>query len=119
MSPRAKTALLIPAVILANVAGNSLLSFGMRHWESLLLANPYVIAGTGLLIAWTVARMALLSCADLTWVLPVTALGYVLTAIVGRVLFSETVTAERWAGTALIVAGAAIAGSTRPESHPQ
>ena len=122
MAPRAKTALLIPVVIVANVAGNSALSSGMRHSESSLLSsltNPWVMAGVVLLIAWTLARMALLSRADLSYVLPVTALGYVLTALAGRFLFAEIVTAERWAGTVLIVAGAAIAGSTKPESRTQ
>jgi uncharacterized membrane protein len=58
----------------------------------------------------------LLSRADLSYVLPVTALGYVLNAIAGRYLLAESITVERWAGTVLIVIGAALAGSTKPST---
>jgi uncharacterized membrane protein len=56
--------------------------------------------------------MALLSWADLSYVLPVTALGYVLTVLAGRVLLTEQVTGKRWAGTLLIVAGVFLVGRT-------
>jgi drug/metabolite transporter (DMT)-like permease len=56
--------------------------------------------------------MALLSWADLTYVLPVTALGYVLTVLAGRVLLAEQVSGQRWAGTLMIVAGVSLVGRT-------
>ena len=34
--------------------------------------NPWVLVGIALLILWTLSRMALLSWADLSYVLPVT-----------------------------------------------
>jgi uncharacterized membrane protein len=102
-------------VIVSNVAGNFALSFGMKRTDGPLIAalqNPYVAGGILLLIGWTVSRMALLSRADLSFVLPVTAFGYVLNAVAGRLLLGELVSAERWAGAALITMGAALAGST-------
>jgi drug/metabolite transporter (DMT)-like permease len=40
----------------------------------------------------------------------VTAVGYVLVALVGKVLLNEQITMKRWAGIALIVAGVALVG---------
>jgi len=42
--------------------------------------------------------MALLSWADLSYVLPVTSVGYVLAALAGRLFLSEQVSPARWAG---------------------
>jgi uncharacterized membrane protein len=70
--------------------------------------NPWVLAGVSLLIVWLLARMALLSWADLSYVLPVTAIGYVLNAVMGKVFLAEQVSAPRWAGTLLIVGGVAL-----------
>ena len=47
-----------------------------------VLFRPYVALGVALLIVWMLSRMALLSWADLSYVVPVTAIGYVLVAIV-------------------------------------
>jgi uncharacterized membrane protein len=116
---RGKIAAFVLLVIFTNVAGNFALSYGRKgSAESALasLLNPYVACGIVLLIVWTLSRMALLRWADLSYVLPVTAVGYVLNALAGKFLLGEIVTAERWAGTALIVLGAALAGSTRPDS---
>jgi uncharacterized membrane protein len=57
-------------------------------------------------------RMALLSLADLSFVLPVTAVGYILAALLGKVFLHELVTPQRWLGTVLIFAGAMLVGST-------
>jgi drug/metabolite transporter (DMT)-like permease len=43
---------------------------------------------------------------------PVTAVGYVLAALLGKFFLAEPVSPERWLGTALIFAGAALVGST-------
>jgi uncharacterized membrane protein len=103
--PRAKTAIFTALVILTNVAGNALLNAGVKGADLAILA-----AGVALLIVWTVSRMALLSWADLTWVLPVTAIGYALNAAAGRVFFHEAVSAERWLGALCVTAGAVMVG---------
>ena len=42
--------------------------------------------------------MTLLSWADLSYVLPVTSIGYVLTAFLGKYFFAEQITWQRWFG---------------------
>lgn len=97
-------------VIVTNVAGNLLLSLGMKSPSGPL--SPLVLLGVALLIVWTLSRMALLSRADLTFVLPVTAIGYPLNSIAGKLFLQEQITGQRWLGTALIVAGALLVGLT-------
>jgi drug/metabolite transporter (DMT)-like permease len=114
---RLKTRLLAVVVIFSNVLGNFFLSRGMKSPDApgFLLAvflNPWVMLGVSLLILWMLARMTLLSWADLTYVLPVTALGYVLTALMGAVFLGEHVSLGRWAGIALIVGGVFLVGNT-------
>jgi len=55
---------------------------------------------------WT----SILSYADLTFVLPFTAMTYVLNAMLAPVMLNETVTPTRWAGVLLIAAGVALVG---------
>ena len=109
MARPARTALFLIVVVSSNLAGNLCLNWGMKRGGELL--QPAVAAGVALLIVWALARMALLSWADLSFVLPVTAVGYVLNAVAGMALFGEQVGAERWAGALLVTAGAALVGS--------
>jgi drug/metabolite transporter (DMT)-like permease len=82
-----------------------------------VLFRPVVTLGVLLLILWLGSRMALLSWADLSYVLPVTSIGYVLVALAGRVLLHEQITAKRWAGIALIMVGVAlVSGGTAPQT---
>jgi uncharacterized membrane protein len=106
---RIKTRTLAVVVILSNVLGNFLLSLGLKTGTYL---NFWVLLGVSLLILWMLSRMTLLSWADLTYVLPVTAFGYVLTALMGRVFLGERVSLARWAGIALIVGGVWLVGDT-------
>ena len=54
-------------------------------------------------------------------VVPVTAVGYVLVAVVGKVLLNEQITMKRWTGIGLIVAGVAlVSGGSAPQTaHPE
>jgi drug/metabolite transporter (DMT)-like permease len=61
--------------------------------------------------------MALLSWADLSFVVPVTCVGYVLTAAFGVWFLAEIVTPVHWAGTIFIFAGTMLVGSTRPNTN--
>jgi uncharacterized membrane protein len=125
---RLKTRVLTAIVVLANVFGNFLMSWGLKHRASALgaslleylgvLFNPWVAAGVALLIVWLLARMTLLSWADLSYVLPVTSIGYVLNAVMGRVFLDEHISPGRWAGTLLIMAGTALVGSTAVRTSP-
>jgi drug/metabolite transporter (DMT)-like permease len=120
---RAKTRLFTALVVVSNVSGNSALTHGMKQLGDIgnsplaligALFHPWVALGVALLILWTLAMMALLSWADLSYVLPVTAIGYVLTALSGKYLLGETVSLERWAGILLITAGVILVGLTSP-----
>jgi drug/metabolite transporter (DMT)-like permease len=78
-----------------------------------VLFNPWVALGVILLIVWLLSQMLLLSWADLSYVLPVTSAGYVLTALAGRLFLGEQISAARWAGITLIMAGVALVGRTQ------
>jgi drug/metabolite transporter (DMT)-like permease len=109
--------------IALKAAGNLSLAWGMRHLAQPPSANPlfylraifdpFVGLGIVMLIVALLTRMVLLSLADLSFVLPVTAVGYVLAAFLGKVVLHETVTPERWLGTVLIFVGAVLVGSTQ------
>src|SRR5206468_3996769 len=75
------------------------------------ILHPVGALGVLLLITWMLTRMALLSWADLSFVLPVTAFGYVLNMALSQRFLKETVDAHQWAGAIVITAGAALAGS--------
>jgi uncharacterized membrane protein len=122
---RLKSWLCAIVVVLSNVFGNFAMKRGMPpELDSpqafiFALFRPWVALGVGLLILWMLSRMALLSWADLSYVLPVTSIGYVLVAIVGKVLLNEQITAQRWAGIALIMAGVALVGGSTPQTSPE
>jgi uncharacterized membrane protein len=116
-----KTLSLAAIVVLLNTAGNFYLGLGMKQAPAglgpiLSLLQPWVLLGIALLILWTLLRMKLLEWADLSYVLPVTAVGYVLNAILGAAFLHENVSVLRWTGTALIMAGATLTGLTSPAS---
>jgi uncharacterized membrane protein len=121
------TFLLLMAVVFFNALGNLSLAWGMRHVPEAMalnplgylraMLNPYVMMGTVLLVGWLLARMTLLSWADLSFVLPLTGLGYILAAVFGKVFLGESVTPAHWFGTILICAGTAMVGSTDQQTH--
>jgi uncharacterized membrane protein len=128
MNPRLrwKTRAFAAIVILSNAFGNLSLTWGLRYGAGELTASPltflraifspWVSLGICLLIAWLISRMFLLSWADLSYVLPVTAFGYVLTALLSRMFLGEQVTTARWAGTLLIMAGVILVGLGNPHT---
>ena len=111
----AKARLLTLVVILSNVAGNLLLSLGLKSPAGAL--SPLVFLGVGLLILWTLSRMTLMSWADLSYILPITAIGYVLSAVAGKLFLAEQISMLRWSGTLLIVAGIVLVGRTQAETR--
>lgn len=120
---RRKTQLFAVVSVLSNVAGNSALTHGMTQLGTIgnspldlfaALFHPWVALGVALLIVWTFAHMALLSWADLSYVMPVTAIGYVVTAFAGKFFLGEAVSPMRWAGIVFITAGVTLVGRTAP-----
>src|SRR3954451_21356369 len=117
---RLKTWICAVIVVLSNVFGNFFMKRGMPAELATpleyitVLFRPWVALGVVLLIVWTLSRMALLSWADLSYVLPVTSIGYVLVAILGRVFLSEQISTRRWAGIALIMRRVALVSAVSP-----
>jgi drug/metabolite transporter (DMT)-like permease len=113
---------LLLAFLALRAFGNLSLAWGTKHLSGALTADvlsygralldPFVALAIGMLILALLVRMALLSLADLSFVLPMTAVGYVISALLGKLFLHEQVSPERWVGVALIFAGAAMVGST-------
>ncbi len=124
-----KTKLLAAFVVSTNVLGNFAMSWGMKHQAVdlglsplayiRLIFTPWVLLGTTLLILWLLSRMTLLGWADLSYVLPVTSIAYVFSAVLGKVFFGEQVTWQRWLGTGFIVLGIIFVGLTAANTTKQ
>lgn len=124
-----KTVLVLTAAIVTNALGNVCLSKGMRGFEASegsgsggfaqlvwhAASEPWVILGVLLLVIFLACYLAALSWADLSFVLPATAPGYILTAILSSIFLQETISPARWAGTFLIVAGTWLVARTYTE----
>jgi drug/metabolite transporter (DMT)-like permease len=109
-------------VIATNVLGNVFLSRGMHQVGRIVsaspvaylraFANPWTVLGICVLIIWMLSDLALLSRADLSFVLPVTASAYVLVALGGHFLLHEHISWARWTGILLITGGVILAEET-------
>jgi drug/metabolite transporter (DMT)-like permease len=122
--------LILLAVMLTAAVGDTLLSHGMTqvgpvsfaHLNLLLAAmkNPWVIAGILCLLGFFASYLTALSWADLTFVLPSTAFGYVVVALLSKFWLHETISPYRWAGIILIVCGVGfVANGPSLTEHPQ
>jgi uncharacterized membrane protein len=117
-----RTYLLLASFVALRAFGNLALALGTKRFPESLsthpiayleaMLDPFAAAGVAMLILSIFARMAVFSVADLSFVLPVTAVGYVLATLLGHVILLEPVSAERWVGTVLIFVGAALVSST-------
>ena len=129
MTHRLKTSqyLILLLVMLTASVGDSLLSRGMsqvgpvdlhhlsRLWHALL--NGYVLAGIVLLIGFFASYMTALSWADLTFVMPATAFGYVMVALLSRFWLGEQLSGTRWAGIGLIVCAVGFVANGPPRTE--
>jgi drug/metabolite transporter (DMT)-like permease len=105
--------LVLVAVMLTASIGDTMLSHGMAqvgrvdlHHLGLLLhalRNPWIIGGIVLLIGFFASYLSALSWADLTFVMPATAFGYVVVALLSRFWLHEHLSVYRWIGIGLIV----------------
>ena len=116
MGVRLKTLICAAIVVLSNAFGDFFMKRGLPSSAALntpleyvtMLFQPWVTLGVLLLVVWQLSRMALLSWADLSYVLPVTSIGYVVVALIGRVFLDESISPTRWAGILLIMGGVAL-----------
>jgi uncharacterized membrane protein len=70
--------------------------------------NGSILLGVALEAVFFGALLYLLSQKDVSLIWPLTALGFVITALAAKFILKEEITAARWAGVALIVVGAAL-----------
>jgi bacterial/archaeal transporter family protein len=113
---------LLLVTLLLRPFGNLSLAWGVKQSSELLsihpslylraMLNPFVAVGIGMLILALFTRLALLSLADLSFVLPLTATGYILSAFLGKVFLNEHVSPNQWLGTLLIFFGVVLVGTT-------
>ena len=81
--------------------------------------NPSILLGVALEAAFFGALLYLLSQRDVSLIWPLTALGFVVTALAAKFILHEQVSALRWAGVALIVIGATLVSySEKAKSTP-
>lgn len=107
--------LILLCVMLTASVGDTMLAHGMsqvgpvsfQHLGVLFTAlrNPWVLAGILCLLGFFASYLTALSWADLTFVLPSTAFGYVVVALLARFWQHEHISILRWTGIALIVCG--------------
>lgn len=123
--------LVLFAVVVFGSSGDVCLGRGMKdfgavtaqNWTHLLAAllNPWILGGISLLLLFFCCYLSALSWADLTYVLPATALSYVVMALLAKFFLHENVTIARWLGIALVTAGVGFVASgpsVTPAAHP-
>ena len=121
-----KYLVLLSIVVFASI-GDTSLARGMKDYGAVttgslphllvVLINPWIVGGIFLLIIFYASYLSALSWADLTYVLPATALSYVMMALLGKYVLHENVTLWRWLGVALITIGVGFVASG-PERSP-
>ena len=114
--------------------GDTCLSRGMTRLPAISLAHPatliaavftpWIAVGIGLLIGFFACYLTALSWADLTYVLPATAIGNVFVALLSRFWLHEPISFERWAGILLITVGVGFVAqgpplTERPAAEPE
>lgn len=118
---RLRVWLLTFVVVLTNVGGNAILGYAMQQALPSAgvigsILQPVAMIGIVVLTIWMLLRMRLLGMADLSFVVPVSAFGYVLSALAGVLLLHEHVPVRGWIGTVIIMAGAILTGLTEHET---
>jgi drug/metabolite transporter (DMT)-like permease len=113
--PTPRQYLILALVAVCAPLGDTCLSRGMTSLPSITLAHPislvsavftpWIAAGIALLICFFSSYLTALSWADLTYVLPATAFGNVIVALLSKYWLHETISWQRWAGIILITVG--------------
>jgi drug/metabolite transporter (DMT)-like permease len=107
--------LILGLVAVCAPLGDTCLSRGMTHMPAVSLVapgaliaavfTPWIALGIVLLIGFFASYLTALSWADLTFVLPATAFGNVIVALLSRFWLHEAISLERWTGIVLITLG--------------
>src|SRR3954469_5861133 len=113
--PTPRQYMILGLVALGAPLGDTCLSRGMTSLPPISLAHPmslvnaiftpWIGAGIVLLIGFFASYLTALSWADLTYVLPATAFGNVIVALLSKFWLHNTISLSRWAGIVLITIG--------------
>jgi drug/metabolite transporter (DMT)-like permease len=121
-----KTVVLVLIAGLLGGAGHVMLSKGMKTIGDLTeapaalvggmvgrtLSNPWVLLGVALQAGFFFMYLTLLSRADVSKILPMTAFDYIVVALLAQLLLAEPVTPARWSGIGFIVLGVFLVSRT-------
>ncbi len=125
-----KTVVLIVIMVSVAPLGDMFLRKGMEHigampgWAPSELFHFFFAAftsstiwiGIGLLLAFFIAYLLVLSWADYSYVLPASSISTLVVALLAHFLLHETVRPLRWAGVALVCLGVFVVGHTQPRT---
>jgi len=110
--------LILAFVSISVPLGDACLSRGMTSLPAISLAHPlsligavftpWIALGILLLIGYFASYLTALSWADLTYVMPATAMGNVILALLAHFWLREAISWQRWLGVALITVGVAF-----------
>jgi uncharacterized membrane protein len=121
-----KTLVLVLIAGLLGGTGHVMLSKGMKTIGDLTEAeaaavggmvgravtNPWVLLGVVLQACFFFMYLTLLSRADVSKILPMTAFDYIVVALLAQLVLAEPVTPARWTGIGLIVFGVFMVSRT-------
>ncbi len=121
-----KTVVLVLIAGLLGGTGHVLLAKGMKTIGDLTeapaslmgamvgrtLSNPWVLAGVALQASFFFMYLTLLSRADVSKILPMTAFDYIVVALLAQLFLAEPVTPARWSGIGFIVLGVFLVSRT-------
>jgi drug/metabolite transporter (DMT)-like permease len=126
LSPRQY--LILGLVSICAPLGDTFLSRGMTRLPAITLAHPaslvaavftpWIAAGIALLIGFFASYLTALSWADLTFVLPATAFGNVIVALLSKFWLHEPISLERWGGIVLITVGVGFVAQGPSRTEP-
>jgi drug/metabolite transporter (DMT)-like permease len=80
----------------------------IRRAIAMLSRNKFVIGSVVCMAVSFFAYLALLTVAELSFAVPVTAITYVLETVLAKYLLKEQVNWLRWAGASLVICGVAL-----------
>lgn len=120
-----KTAVVLFLSIVAQVAGNILLSKEMHavagdNFITTILSvaeNPTIWLGTLLLCIFFGLYAAAMSWADLSFIVPATSFGYVLNVACAKYFLNEEVSRTRWIGALIICVGVAFVSRSELKTY--
>jgi uncharacterized membrane protein len=76
------------------------------------VTNPWLLLGVTLQASFFFMYLTLLSRADVSKILPMTAFDYIVVALLASLVLAEPVTPARWTGIGLIVIGVVLVSRT-------